>query len=59
MSSGDKRKKTALRTIRVTKELDELLEKDAAKWMTVNGLLSSILSSERERSRGRGLEYRR
>ncbi len=42
-------RKTVLRTIRITKELDELLAKDAsAKRMTVNGLLSSMFTKYAE-----------
>jgi hypothetical protein len=44
-----KNKKSLLRTVRITPELDEILQKDAqAKRMSVNGLLTGILTKYAE-----------
>jgi len=46
---GTEQKKTAIRTIRVTKELDEILAKDAdRKRVSLNSLISSILTKYAE-----------
>ena len=45
----DRQKKTVLRTVRISKELDEILEKDAKGHRTsVNGLISSIMTKYAE-----------
>jgi len=49
MNLSDNNKKTVLRTIRISKELDKLLEKDAkAHGSTVNALISSIMKKYAE-----------
>jgi hypothetical protein len=47
--SARRQKKTVLRTVRISEELDEILEKDAkVHRITVNGLISSIMSKYSE-----------
>jgi len=49
MNLSDNNKKTVLRTIRISKELDKLLEKDAkTHGSTVNALISSIMKKYAE-----------
>ena len=49
MKLSSKQKKTVLRTLRISKELDDILEKDAKAHRTsVNGLISSIMAKYAE-----------
>jgi uncharacterized protein YxeA len=49
MSLSTRQKKTVLRTLRISKELDDILEKDAKTHRTsVNGLISSIMAKYAE-----------
>src|SRR5947199_8997591 len=50
--AGGKKSKTVIRSVRITKELDNLLEKDAkAKRVSVNSLISMIMTKYVEMDR--------